>query len=279
MKKWAHFLAVILLGLLPGWSGASPPALSIGLFPNLSTRLLLETYQPMREFLEQKLGRPVMLYTAPDFSSFVSRTQKGEYDLVITAPHFARLAQTDAAYQPLFAYRHSITASVVVAKNSPISDLGMLKNQKIAFPDRLAIVTMVGLKMLHDKGLEAGKDYDIHWAGTHGNVALAVQRGQTAVGIIGSLPLKQLPEAISQQLSVLSVSPAIDSQMILAQQSLTSEQLKQVKAALLQFEQSPAGQQFFRATSLAGLKPLDAEDLKQLDPYAREVNRMLELPK
>lgn len=277
-------LFLLLFGLLlaaASWiaTAAGQQPLTIGLFPNLSTRLLLETYQPMRDFLEQKLGRPVILYTAPDFNSFVSRTQNGEYDLIVTAPHFARLAQTETGYQPLFAYRSNITAAIVVAKNSRFTDPGMLAGQKIAAPDRIALVTMLGLKMLRDKGLEPGRDYKFHWAGTHGNVALAVQRGETAAGIIGTLPLKQLPESISRQLHVLSLSPAIDSQMILAHRHLTSTQTQQLKDALLQFEQSPGGQQFFRTTSLTGLKSLNTENLKQLEPYAKEVKRMLELPR
>lgn len=278
MKK--HFLmaAGLLLAMCSAFAQAEQTALSVGLFPNLSTRLLLETYQPMREFLEQKLGRPVTLYTAPDFNSFVSRTHNGEYDVIVTAPHFARLAQTESGYQPLFAYRSNITATIVVAKNSRFTDVRMLKGEKIASPDRIAVVTMLGLKMLRDKGLAYGKDFNFHWAGTHGNVALVVQRGETAAGIIGTLPLKQLPDSISHQLRVLDVSPAIDSQMILAHPRRGAD-IQQIRGALLQFEQSPAGQQFFRTTGLGGLKIINTKDLEQLDPYAKEVKRMLELPK
>lgn len=278
-----HFFLVIFGLLLAAASciatAAGQQPLTIGLFPNLSTRLLLETYQPMREFLEQKLKRPVILYTAHDFNSFVSRTQSGEFDIIVTAPHFARLAQDESGYQPLFAYRSNITAAIVVAKNSRFSDLNALAGQKIASPDRIALVTMLGLKMLRDKGLEPIRDYNFHWAGTHGNVALAVQRGETAAGIIGTLPLKQLPESISQQLHVLSLSPSIDSQMILAHRRLNPAQVQQLKDALLLFEQNPAGQQFFRTTSLTGLKTLNTDNLKQFDPYAKEVKRMLELPR
>ncbi len=280
MKSWFAVLPGLLFALA-SWtaSAASTDALRMGLFPNLSTRLLLETYQPMREFLEQRLGRPVILFTAPDFNSFVSRTQSGEYDLVVTAPHFARLAQTESGYQPLFSYRNNITAAIVVAKNSRFTDLNALKGQKIAAPDRIAVVTMLGLKMLRDEGLEANKNYHFHWAGTHGNVALAVLNGEAAAGILGMLPLKQLPENVSRQLHVLSISPAIDSQMILAHQRVEPGSLQQIREALLQFERSPEGQKFFRTTSLAGLKPIGTGDLKQLEPYAKEVRRMLEPPR
>lgn len=278
MRNWRHLLLVLLV-FLPGPAGAATGELAIGLLPNLSTRLLLGTFKPMREFLENKLGRPVTLYTSPDLSNFVSRTQNREYDLIVTAPHFARLAQTDAGYQPLLSFRSNIFAVVVVAKNSRFTSLDMLSGETIAAPDRLALVTMAGLKMLHGKGLEPGGDYDLLWTRTHGNVALAVQRGEAAAGIMGILPLKQLPDSISRQLRVLSTTPAVNSQVIMANQHLTADQQQQIKEALLQFEQSPEGQQFFRSTHLDGFKPLGTNDLLQLDPYAKEVRRMMEPPK
>lgn len=270
------FLGLLLTAASCFASAASQHPLSIGLFPNLSTRLLLETYQPVREFLEQHLKQPVMLYTAPDFNSFISRTQNGEYDIIVTAPHFARLAQTDAGYQPLFAYRNDITAAIVVLRDNQINDVSQLRGAKIAAPDRLAMVTLLGLKLLQERGLEAGRDYAFQWTTTHSNVALAVLRGDAAAGIIGIMPLKQLPENISRRLQLLTATPAVPSQMLLAHHRLSPGQQQQFKAAMLQFEQSEAGQKFFRNSGLAGLKPIGSNDLKPLDPYAREVTRMLE---
>lgn len=270
------FLGLLLMAASCFASAASQQPLSIGLFPNLSTRLLLETYQPLREFLEQQLKQPVMLYTAPDFNSFISRTQNGEYDIIVTAPHFARLAQTDAGYQPLFAYRNDITAAIMVLKDNQINDVSQLRGKKIAAPDRLAMVTLLGLKLLQERGLEADRDYAFQWTTTHSNVALAVLRGDAAAGIIGTLPLKQLPENISRRLQLLTATPAVPSQMLLAHHRLSSAQQQQFKTAMLQFEQSEAGQKFFQASGLGGLKPLGASDLKALDPYAREIKHMLE---
>ncbi len=277
MNRIFHFLLGLLLATA-SWCAfaAGQQPLSIGLFPNLSTRLLLETYQPLREFLEQQLQQPVVMYTAPDFHSFISRTQNGEYDIIVTAPHFARLAQTDAGYQPLFAYRNDITAAVVVRKDSQLNDISQLRGAKIAAPDRLAMVTLLGLKLLRDRGLEADRDYAFQWTTTHSNVALAVLRGDAAAGLIGIIPLKQLPENISRQLQLLTATPAVPSQMLLAHHRLPPGQQQQFKAAMLAFEQSEAGQKFFRASGLAGLKPLGNNDLKLLDPYAREVKHMLE---
>lgn len=269
-------IGVLLAAVSCAAVAAGQQALSVGLFPYLSARQLVDTYQPLREFLEQRLGRPVMLYTAPDFKSFVRRTQGGEFDVIVTAPHFARLAQVDGGYLPLFTYRNDIAAAVVVRKNGPVNDIAQLRDTRIIAPDRMAIVTMLGLKLLHEHGLDAPRDYLLQETATHGNVALAVLSGEAQAGIIGALPLKQLPENTSRQLHILALTPAIPSQMLLASPGLAANQVQQIRDALLQFEQGTAGQKFFQSTGLIGFKPISAADLKQLDPYAKEAKRLME---
>lgn len=278
MKKLLLPLIALLLATSSCLAaGTGQPTLSLGLFPYLNARQLVSTYQPLRAFLEQQLGRPVMLYTAPDFSNFVSRTQGGEYDVILTAPHFARLAQIDGGYRPMFAFRNEINADIVVPGNSP-RDFTTLRGAKIIAPDGIALVTMLGVKMLRDHGLETGRDYTLLETATHGNVALAVAQGEAQAGIMSARVLKTLPESTSNQLHVLEQSPTVPAMMLLAHPRLTAKQVQLIKDALLQFEQSPTGQVFFQSTGLAGFKPANADDLKQLDPYAREVKRMLERP-
>lgn len=277
MKRLVILLPGLLL-CLASWA-ATAQELNVGLIPNLSTRQLLEIYQPLRTYLEQQLRRPVTLYTSPDFNSFVNRTQNGEYDLVITAPHFARLAQTDAGYQPLFAYRNEITAVVVVAKNSNISQLAQLRGGKIVAPGPIAIVSMLGLALLRENGLEEKRDYEFQWATSHSNTAQAVLHGDARAGVIGNLPLKQLPQDISSQLRVLAHSSVIPPLILLAHKRITPPEVQQIKKALLQFEHSESGQKFFASNGLVGLRPVQADDLKSLEPYAREAKRLLELPK
>ena len=73
-RRSASF-AVIAACFLPraAWSQGST-ALEIGILPNISARVLLAQYQPMRTFLTQSLGRPVQLSTAPSWNAFHART-------------------------------------------------------------------------------------------------------------------------------------------------------------------------------------------------------------
>jgi phosphonate transport system substrate-binding protein len=59
--------------------------------PNISARVLLAQYQPMREYLARAMRRPVQVSTAPNWNAFHQRTLGLEYDVVVTAAHLAQL--------------------------------------------------------------------------------------------------------------------------------------------------------------------------------------------
>lgn len=48
---------------------------------------MMEQLSPLCQRIEKALGKRVILVSAPDFLSYVERTAKGEYDLVLTAAH------------------------------------------------------------------------------------------------------------------------------------------------------------------------------------------------
>lgn len=277
MRQLCRFVFLaLLLSALPRTGATQEQALSVGVFPYLSTRKLIETYQPMREFLERRLQRPVTFYTAPDFASFVARTQKGEYDLVATAPHFARLAQTGAGYQPLLTYGSQISAVVVVDRSRRITAFSQLRGKKVIAPDRIALVTMTGLKAFRDHDLEPGRDFSLEWAATHGNVALAVLHGDADAGILSLAVLRQQPEASSGRLVPLAVTAPTSSLVLLSAARIPPTEQARIKKALLLFEQAETGQAFFKANGLKGFRPILPADLAPLDPFAAEVKSILE---
>lgn len=99
---------------------AAAPASSfrIGVAPHSSARVIIEMYQPLRQYLEQILQRPVEIVTAPDFTEFARRGMAQGYDIAITTGHQARLLQTDALYLPLLTYQADFKAVALVAAES-----------------------------------------------------------------------------------------------------------------------------------------------------------------
>ena len=141
-------VGIVALGVLTAASAtAQEPGkpLQIGVLPNLSARVILQHYQPMRQYLERGLKRPVEILTAPDFKTFHERTLKGEYDMVATAAHFARLAQVDAGHVALVSYQPSIKGLLITLRDRPLKAVEELRGSKLAFANPQSLVALRGL--------------------------------------------------------------------------------------------------------------------------------------
>lgn len=254
---------------------AAPPSLEIGVFPYLSTRTVLTIHQPLRQYLEKASGRAAQLFTAPDFKTFIERTQHGDYDIVVTAPHFARLAQTEAGFVPLAMYTRELRGLVVVAKQSPYKDIGELRGQTIAIPNRLAIVSSMSLQLLRDRGLQPGSDFKLLAAASHNSGVLSVQRGEAQAAIVSVTALQQMPDELKDSVRVLATTDQVPHVMYLAHSRLGAAETERIRAALLHFAESPEGRAFLQANGFEGIRPVNEADLKRMDPYVTELKSML----
>jgi len=277
VTRFPRILLSVLLGLalVSAPVRAAPPPLEIGVFPYLSTRTVLTIHQPLREYLEKAYGRPVQLYTAPDFKTFVERTQHGDYDVVVTAPHFARLAQIEAGYVPLAMHTRELRGLVVVAKQSPYKDIDDLRGKTIAIPNRLAIVSSMSLQLLRNRGLQPGNDFKLLAAASHNSGVLSVQRGEAQAAITEASALQQMPDELKGSMRVLATTDQVPHVMYLAHSRLGAAETGKIKAALLRFAESPEGRAFLENNGFEGLRPVDDADLKRMDPYVKELKHML----
>lgn len=266
-----------LFALLPAHLAAQPQALEIAIAPFLSTRILLANYQPLQAYLENKLQRPVLLVTAPDFRTFAERTQRGEYRYVITAPHFARLAQKEAGYQPMLAVKAKLVAIAVVEKNSPLRNVAELRGKTVAIPDPLTIVSMLGTQLLRANGLVPGEDVTLRPALSHNSAVLSVLHGESAAAFTAATLLKQMPEEIKSGVRVLAASEGFPNTIYLAHPKVPAREVTQMTATLLEFaEKTPQGQKLYGETlGHLGLVAPSPRELQRLDPFVSELKALL----
>lgn len=278
-------LARILAGCLsagifgmPVQAAPSDKPLEVGVFPYLSARALLVTYTPLKDYLEVRLHRLVTISSAPDFREFHERTLRGEYDLVITPPHFAWLAQTDARYIPINVYTKVLRTVFVVARDSPIKSVAGLRAKTIAIPDRLAIVSIMGLKHMRDMGLEPGRDFTLREFTSHASAAYSVQHRETDAVIVGMTVFqKQIPEEVRHDLRVLATLGNVPNIMFAAHPRLGQTTVERLRTLLVTFaNDSPGGKDFIKASGFEGIRPVTEADKKRIEPYARELKTLLE---
>jgi len=280
LNNLRHFgrvgLFVLLALALPRAQAADRHALDMGIFPYLSTRALLDLYQPVRVYLTNELREPVNLFTAPSLKTYTDQTQQGIYDIVVTAPHFARLAQREAGYIPLVMYTRELLGIVVVARNSPIWTLQDLKGKRIATPNRLALVTIMGQQLLRDKGLVPAAGVTMLDVASHNNAVLAVLRGEADAAITEHVALQQMPADLRNSVRIIAQTPHLPHVMYLAHARLGPTRIAQIKAALLRFPGTADGRVFLKESGFEGMRPVEEADLKNLDPYIQELKRLLD---
>ena len=263
-----------LLALLMGFtvSAVAQPTqqapLEIGIFPYLSTRALLSTYQPLQQFLEQKLNRKVNLVTAPDMRTFVARTQDNAYMYVVTAPHFARLAQLDSSYRPLLRANRNLAGVLLVRKDSAIRNIEQLRGKTVVTPDSLAIISLLGVELLKRNGLVASKDVIIQSLPTHNAAVVILQNGAVDAAVVSLTAFLQMTPEQRAGLTVIKQTAEVPHVMYLAGAKVNTADADAFVLLLRQFtEHTAEGKQFIESLGYQGLRAPTEQELRSLDPY------------
>lgn len=256
-------LAWLAAGLvLAGYPGRTMADSSFGVFPNMAARQVIKPIQPLAETLGAALGSPTVPYTAPDFRTFVARTQSGAYDLVLTPPHLAWLAVEKAGYQPVLRFRNPVRGLLVVPAAQPPAPLTQsLRDARIAQADSVAMAVLAIEDALATHGLVAGRDFRQIDAGTHTNAVMQVVSGRADAAILGFHPLRALPEDLRRQVRVVLESAPVYGLVLLAHPKYSAEDIAALRTALRRFETTPAGRRFFEQGGYGGLAEFSRADL------------------
>lgn len=255
---------------------AQADMLEIGVLPNLSSRILLSQYQPMREYLERVLKRPVQVSTAPDWQSFYTRARKGEYAVTITAAHLARLHQLESGHVPLVLFTPGIKALLVMDKDKPISKISDLRGTTLALSNAKSLVTLQGMQWLADQGLRRGENYRTLNTPTDDSVGNLVLNGDCVAALISGGEFKAIPDALRQRLQIFQQIAEVPGFVALASPGLPAAEAARIRRALLDFKSNPEeSSRFFAATGFQGFVDATDVQMKPLDIYLRETRRIV----
>jgi len=254
-------------------------ALEIGVLPNISARVLLAQYQPMREYLAREMKRPFQVSTAPNWHAFHQRTLALEYDLVVTAANLARLAQLDRGYAPLLSYAPAIKGMVVCASGRPIKTVAELRGQTLALSNPQSLVTLRGMQWLADNGLQRDKDFKTVNTPTDDSVGSVVVRGDAIAAMLSGGEYRAIPDAIKSQLQILTTFAEVAGFVVLASPLLSADEARSIKDHLLGFAGgSDEGKAFFASSGFTGMREPAAGLMESMDPYVEATRRVMSAP-
>jgi phosphonate transport system substrate-binding protein len=277
---------VLLIALAWTGTGAAEPAavtkdtpvLEIAVAPFLPAHLLVKNYQPMRAYLEQHLQQPVAFITAPDYKTFYERTQRRDYAVIITVAHAAYLAYAEAGYVPMLLPVNTTQPVLIVTADSTLQQPRDLLGKVVALPDPLAIISMQGIEMLQETGLDPDKTVSLRYFPNHSAAVNYVIAGEVAASIVSDRALLQMPDTTRQQVRIIHhrTKGAAPGVVYLASPDLPPQRIAQLRQTIMKFvRETPEGIEFITALGYGGLAPATAEDMKPLAAYGAMFKKVL----
>ncbi|MFO1318462.1 MAG: phosphonate ABC transporter substrate-binding protein [Burkholderiales bacterium] len=179
-------LAVAVMISLTFAAGACARDLVVGLLPAENNEEMVKRFEPMRAYLERKLGTRVKVFTATDYAGVIEAMRKKRLDIAWYGPLSYLLAEQEAGAE---AFAVGIRAgtqsptykSIIVARcGNGIRSIKDLKGRSVAFVDPAS--TSGGLVPTWLLKKETGalpQDYfgKFTYAGSHDAAELAVKNG------------------------------------------------------------------------------------------------------
>ena len=270
-------VSVLMALLLPVGvaAGEALRPLRVGLLPTIATLSLLRLYDPLRQHLQERLGRPVELYTSANFRSYYDDVINQDFDILVTAPHFGVMA-VDLGYIPLVRYKPELRPIIIVPKGSPITEGGQLAGKQVLTADRLAALSVVAEHWLEaDYGLIAGRGYVLREASNHSTAIRAVAMGDADAAFGSRSTLQQVPPEIRDKVDAFDCRLSMPHQFTLVSPSLGPEVVETLRQALLGFPSTESGKAFFAAGGFQTYVPLTAAAVEAARPYAALVSKTI----
>lgn len=269
MKSIRSLFLLPLLLLNLGAYAAEIRPLVFGIFPYVSQAQLMQVHAPLKTQLEQKLGQPIDMVTAPDFPEFLARTQRGEFDIILTAPHFGRLAEVRDGYVRLAKTGHEVQGIFLVAADSDIKRIKDLKGKTVMIAQPISVVYQLAEETLRKQGLIHGKTVTVLETRTHNNALAAPTRKEADAAVTGQGLWAQATPEVKAQLREIGATPAVPGFMLMAHKRLPSKQISQIKQILLGFDKTPEGKAYFDKTFILRFEPINSKVMRSLDPYTK----------
>ncbi|HVI50177.1 MAG TPA: phosphate/phosphite/phosphonate ABC transporter substrate-binding protein [Candidatus Sulfotelmatobacter sp.] len=223
--------------------GGKPEKLVVGLLPGESAPTVMRLNEPLRAYLEKRLGLPVELVVGANYAATSEALRFGRLDIAYLGPVTYILQGKKAKLEPFARPSHEMVgptfkAVIIVPADSPAKTLADLKGQEIGFGDPASTSgTWVPRYMLVDAGLISERDYTLRVLGAHDAVALAVANHKLAAGGL-SMPIYQrlLKEGKidPNSVRVLSESPAIPEYMWVFREGLDPAFKEQIRKAFIE---------------------------------------------
>lgn len=268
------------LALAIGTSGfqnvalANGKSLRLGTLPVVSTRTAYEIYRPLMEYLEKVMGLPsIPLETPPNFKAMYQRVQENGFDLLISPPHIARLAQKRLGWQPLVLFQPEHQALLLARKVDGPAKLEDIRGGTIAVLDNSALVAMVMMEALSKKGLQVNRDFKVIETRSYESSQIAVRQGVAQAMVMRSQGF--IDPAVRDYFNEIFDAGALPGYVLIAAPGTSKAQQQKLRTHLLAFGNTAEAKPFMEKMGYDTLTAATEEAMRRLDPYLDQTEAKL----
>jgi phosphonate transport system substrate-binding protein len=255
--------------------------LVLGVFPRFSASETTTRYTPVAEYLQDRLGRKIILVTSKDFQSFWRGIEEQRYDIVqYNQYHYIRSAKTYQviAHNKEFG-KNTMAGALYVRKDSGITSLAQLRGRTVLFGggEDAMIGYIVPVYMMLQAGLKKD-EFTSQFAVTPINSVIGVHRKQADAAGSADNALGQpvIRNAINtDELTALAVSEQLLQLPWAVKRTMPARLRETIRSSLVDLENSEAGKNVLKTALLTGIGK--AED-KDYEPHRKMVRAVMGTP-
>jgi len=259
---WVAFLLAIL-----GFSKfamASPAEITMGIVPQQSATELARLWIPLLQEAASRSGIRLVFRTAPDIPTFEERLKRGEYDLAYMNPYHYTVFSATPGYRAFARERdRRLVGIIVVAKNSPVTDIKQLTGKTVAFPAPAAFAASI---LPRAEFSRLGIPIETRYVNSHDSVYRGVAQGLFSAGGGIRRTLEAIDPEVSSRLRILTTTPNYVPHAFAAHPRVAPEAVGKVLAALNSLANDETGRRLLEPLSFKGI---DAASDREWDEIRR----------
>lgn len=190
----ALFATVLLMGCIGQEKSTEETqeikVLRMSLIPADDAEEMLRNYQPMADYLEEKLGIPVEIKVTSDYTASIEAMRAKHIDMAWFGPFSYVLAAKEANAEAIVngvrrdTGKSTYKTVFITRPDTGIKNLQDLKGRSFAFVDPASTSgNLIPRKVLTENNIDPEKDFSLmYYAGTHNAVELAVANRKVDAG-------------------------------------------------------------------------------------------------
>lgn len=269
-RAFAQILFLVIFAS-SAFAGEKPEHLKFGFLPILSPERLVKRFAPLVDYLSRETGIEIRMVTAPDFLTFVHRTQdERRYDILFTAPHLYYLAHVKRDYHVIARVdRHGMQAVIVAPHRSKIYTVQDLRGKRLATTDPLSLTTVLVREHLGAAGIDPDRDLTLVATPSHNASLLSAYQGATdAAALILPLFRRANPE-IRDSMRIVDTTRTVPHMPISVAPWIDAALANRLSEALVSLNRSAEGRALLSHLDWPGFVPAHESEYAPLEGVVR----------